>query len=77
MKIRYSFLILLAVISTGIAITAIAGTNLIKEQGSEIGYVENPKLKAAIEMEVELNQITNSIFGVMEQRPELSEVEKT
>jgi len=76
MKIRYSLLILLAIISTSIAITAILGTNLIKEQASEIAFVENPKLKAATEMEVDLNQITNSIFAVMENRPQLSEIDK-
>ena len=76
MKIRYSLLILLIIISTGIAITAIIGTNLIRDQGSEIAFIENPKVKAATEMEVELNQITNSIFAVMEQRPQISEVEK-
>jgi len=76
MKIRYSLLILLLIISTSIAITAILGTNLIKEQASEIADIENPKLKASTEMEVDLNQITNSIFAVMENRPQLSEIDK-
>jgi len=76
MKIRYTLTILLGVLIAGLGITAILGTNLIKEQVIEIADVEGPKLKAATEMEIEINQITNSIFAIMENRPQLSEIEK-
>ena len=75
MKIRYSLILLLVVIISAIAITAFIGTNAIKEQTNEIADRENPKVQAAIEMEVEINQITNSIFATMEQRPQRSQFE--
>jgi len=67
---------LLGVLIVGLGVTAILGTNLMKEQVIEIADVEGPKLKAATEMEIEINQITNSIFAIMENRPQLSEIEK-
>lgn len=75
MKIRTSLLLLLSVSVITIGIVSGISTTMVKDSVYEIINRENPKIEAALEMEINVNEMVKDILEILERQDKFDEYE--
>jgi len=70
LKIRTSLLLLLSISVIAIAVLSIVSTTLIKESLYEIINIDNPKMEATLEMEINENEMIKDLLEILERQDE-------
>ncbi len=76
MKIRYTLTIILATLIAAIGITAIVGTEIIRDNNFEVINREIPKTEAALEMEINVNEMITDLLKILDQKGGIEKFDK-